>query len=229
MVQVSFLFEGQTINIQCTKNELYKEIIKKFEIKGNIKSESVYFLYNGNRLNEEMKLEEIIGNNNINNINIIVNSINEIKNNNIINNKYFKCPECKENIRMKIKDYKIELYDCKNNHYIDNILLEEYENTQKMDISKIIYNICNKNNKSYTYKNGFYICNTCKINICPLCKSNHDKNHNIINYDQKEYICEIHNENYIKYCIHAKKIYVCYVLINMINIILFYMIILFQI
>jgi hypothetical protein len=106
---------------------------------------------------------------------------------------------------MKINNYKIELYDCKNNHYIDNILLEEYENTQKLDISKIICNICNKNNKSDTYNNGFYICNTCKINICPLCKIKHDKNHNIINYEQKEYICEIHNENYIKYCHTCKK------------------------
>ena len=100
---------------------------------------------------------------------------------------------------MKIKDYKIELYDCKNNHKIDNILLEEYENTQKIDISKIKCNIC-KDNKSESYNNIFYICNSCKINICPLCKSKHDKNHNIINYDQKEYICEIHNENYVKYC-----------------------------
>ena len=128
-----------------------------------------------------------------------------MKNNNIINNKYIKCPECNENIRMRIKDYKIELYDCKNKHKIDNILLEEFENTQKMDISKIKCNICNTNNKSNTANNDFYICYSCKINICPLCKLKHDKNHNIINYEQKEYICEIHNENYIKYCDTCKK------------------------
>ena len=206
MIDVNFSYEGRNITIQSTKDEVMKEIFKRFEIKCNLENKSVYYLYNGNKLNEEIKLEEIIGNNN--NINIIVNSISENKNNTLVNNKYIKCPICKEDIRMKIKDYKIELYDCKNKHNINNILLEEYENTQKLDISKIICNICNNINKSNTYNNNFYICNTCKINICPLCKSKHDKKHNIINYDQKEYICEKHNEIHIKYC-NTCKINIC--------------------
>ena len=191
MMKVNFMYEGQIIPVQCTKSVRMEEIFEKFEIKVNIENNSVYYLYNGNILNKENKLEEIIGNNDINNdIKIIVNSIDNIKNNNL-KSKYIKCPECKEDIRMKIKDYKIKLYECKNKHNIDNILLEEYENIEKIDISKIICNICNKNNKSNAYNNEFYICNTCKINICPLCKSIHDKNHNIINYEDKGYICEI--------------------------------------
>ena len=134
MIQVNFIFEGRKITIQSTKNEIMKELFKNFEVKGNIENKSVYYLYNGNKLNEEIKLGEIIGNNN--NIDIIVN---------LIISKYIKCPKCKENIRIKIEDYKIELYDCKNNHNINNILLEEYENTQKIDISKIICHICNIN------------------------------------------------------------------------------------
>ena len=35
--------------------------------------------------------------------------------------KYIICPECKDNIRIKIKDYKIELYDCQNGHNIKNL------------------------------------------------------------------------------------------------------------
>ena len=58
----------------------------------------------------------------------------------------------------------------------DKIFLEEYENTQKINISKIICNIFNKNNKSNIYNNDFYICKTYKINIFPLCKLKHDKN-----------------------------------------------------
>ena len=203
MIQTNFIFEGQNIAIQCNKNEVMKEIFKKFEVKFNIENKSVYYLYNGNEINKEIKLEQIIGN--TNNINIIVNSIKDIKSNYLINNKYIKCPECKENIRIKIKDYKIQLYDCKNKHNIDNILLKEYENIQSIDISKIICNICNNNNKNKIYNNDLYICNTCKLNICPLCKLKHDKTHNIINYEQKEYICEIHNENYIKYCYTCNK------------------------
>ena len=41
---------------------------------------------------------------------------------------------------------------------------------------------------------------TCKKDLCILCKTNHDSNHNIIKYDQKNYICPKHNDTYIKYC-----------------------------
>ena len=51
----------------------------------------------------------------------------------------------------------------------------------------------------------FVICNTCKINLCPLCKENHDQNHNIINYEQKYYICDIHNRQFNSFCKSCKK------------------------
>jgi len=35
--------------------------------------------------------------------------------------------------------------------------------------------------------------------MCPLCKSNHNTNHLIINYDDKNYICGKHNEQLTKY------------------------------
>ena len=144
MIQIKFLYKGSIIPIQCNKNDNLKDIFNKFEIK--IRNNSVFYLYKGNKINKELKLEEIIGEDDINNINILVNSIDEINKNNLIKSKYIICPECKENIRFRIKDYKIKLYDCKNGHNIDNILLEEYENTQNIDISKIICNICNINN-----------------------------------------------------------------------------------
>ena len=82
----------------------------------------------------------------------------------------------------------------------DNILFEEFEETQKIDISQIICDICKKYNKNTTYNNEFYICNTCNKNICPICKSNHDKNHKTINYDDKNYICKKHNDSFNTYC-----------------------------
>ena len=48
-----------------------------------------------------------------------------------LTSKYIKCPECGENVKMKIKDYKISLYDCKNRHEINNILFNKYEYYQK--------------------------------------------------------------------------------------------------
>ena len=41
--------------------------------------------------------------------------------------------------------------------------------------------------------------------MCPLCKSKHDKNHLIINYEDKNYICKKHNETFIKYCETCKE------------------------
>ena len=85
---------------------------------------------------------------------------------------------------------------CNNNHN-NIILIKEYKN--KIDISKIKCNKCNKN-KNDIHNNELYICLKCNINLCPLCKLNHDKNHDIINYDNKNYICNKHNEKYNKYC-----------------------------
>ena len=114
------------------------------------------------------------------------------------------CPECKENVLIDINNFHINFHDCKNNHNINNISLNEFEQTQKINLNDIICNICNINNKGNTHNNEFYICNICNINICPLCKSKHDQNHNIINYDDKNYICKKHNESFIKYCIACK-------------------------
>ena len=121
------------------------------------------------------------------------------------------CPKCKENILINIKNYKINLYDCKNGHKIENIPLNEYENMQKIDISKIICNICYKNNNNINEE--LFICNECNINLCSLCKYKHDKNHNIINYNDKNYICKKHNDRFIKYCKECKE-NICFNCIN---------------
>ena len=38
------------------------------------------------------------------------------------------------------------------------------------------------------------------MNLCPLCKSIHDKKHSIINYDNKNYMCNKHNEVFSSFC-----------------------------
>ena len=120
-------------------------------------------------------------------IKILVVNLKDISNyKSIIKSKYIICPQCEENIKYKINDYKIYLYECKNGHRMNNILLNEFEKTQLIDISKIKCEECKENNKSNTFNNNFYKCITCEINICPLCKSSHDKSHNIINYEQKD-------------------------------------------
>ena len=201
-MNVTFIFEGKEYIIQCNKNEKMKDIFKKFISKAQIEYNSVYYLYKGDKINEELKIENL--NEDINNIKIIVSKINENQNNNIIKSKDIICPKCKEKIMIKINDYKIELYNCINGHNIKNILLNEYGKTQEIDISKIICNQCKVKNKGNTYNNEIYRCINCKINLCPLCRLNHDNTHNIINYDKKDFICEIHKDRFIKYCNKCK-------------------------
>ena len=74
-----------------------------------------------------------------------------------------------------------------------------------INISKIICQNCENYNKGSVHNNIFYRCNNCKKDLCPICYSNHDKNHNIINYDDKNYICEKHNMIYMAYCNDCKQ------------------------
>jgi signal recognition particle GTPase len=137
---------------------------------------------------------------------IIVVDFNVVKKDikNLKKSKNIICPECNENIRIRIYGQKIFLYECKNKHKKNDLLLTQFEKTQYIDESKIICNVC-KNNKNDVYGNKFYICVNCKFKLCPLCKNSHDKSHNIIDYDEKNYICATHFESYTSYCYDCKK------------------------
>ena len=87
---------------------------------------------------------------------------------------------------------------------MENIKLEEFNNTQNIDISQIICDNCKYKSRSDIYNYEFFICNNCNMNLCPICKSMHDKSHSIINYDNQNYICNKHNETFVKYCEDCK-------------------------
>ena len=70
------------------------------------------------------------------NILVYENNINTVKENEILS-KEIICPECNENILFDIKDYKINLFECKNNHIKNNLLLNEFENSQKIFFQKL--------------------------------------------------------------------------------------------
>ena len=124
---------------------------------------------------------------------------------NLKKSKYIICPICQENIRIKINNYKIELYECKNSHNFQYSSFEDFKKSQIIDESKIICDSCKDSNKSSTYENLFYICNSCNKSLCPLCKSNHDVSHLIIDYEDKYFKCHQHNESFSLYCYDCKK------------------------
>ena len=66
---------------------------------------------------------------------------------NEIISKEIICLDCKENCLIDIKNFKINFSECKNNHKYNDILLNNYELTQKIDLNEIICDICNNQNK----------------------------------------------------------------------------------
>ena len=91
----------------------------------------------------KQKIQQII----TNKINILVvegeapeSPVNEI----IIKSNKIIYPECQEDIKFNIEDYKINLFECKNKHYINNIFLDEFNLNQNINISKIICQNCGK-------------------------------------------------------------------------------------
>ena len=208
MIQVEFLYNKNNIIIQCNKSENMREIFKKFVEKAGIDINSIFFKYNETIIiDDELTLEEISNENDTatNHIKIFVNlkkSSGQGSSN--IKFKELICPECGELSNVMIENYKIYFDECKNGHKIDNIFLKEFEKTQEIGLSNIICEQCKINNKANTFNNEFYKCYSCKINLCPSCKLNHDKNHKIINFEKNYYLCDIHNENFNSYCQDCK-------------------------
>ena len=203
MVEVVFDFKQVKTVIQANLDDSFNTIVNKFINKTNLNINEIYFLSNGKNIQNKDIIKNIMNESERKNkrIIILVYSIdNNPGNTNIIKSNDIICPTCKELCKYDIIDHKIILYECKNEHIMENIKLDEFNNTQNIDISQIKCNNCKNKSKSDTYKNEFFICCDCNMNLCPLCKSIHDKSHSIINYDNKNYICNKHNETFIKYC-----------------------------
>ena len=216
MASVIFQYDGRSFDIQCTKEEILRTIRQRFINKALINDEnSVYYLYQGNQVNldSDITLNELLGNNNsnIDSINILVNKVEvPIQTEKVFYTpKFIICPQCGENARIKINNYKITLDKCKNNH-TNNISLEQFEESQKIDLSAINCEKCKINNKGNAHNNRFYRCIDCKINLCPLCQSQHSNmRHRIIDYDEKYFRCDEHNELFVGYCKDCKKNLCC--------------------
>ena len=90
-----------------------------------------------------------------------------------------------------------------------NILFQNFKDSQKINEGQIKCNKCG-NNKENTFEHKFYICHNCKINLCPLCETKHNRAHKIFDYDSKKCMCKIHGEKMISFCNQCKKICAIY-------------------
>ena len=205
MEKVTFYFNEKETSIKCNQNENLKEICKRYcnEIGKDI--DNLLFIYGTEEINDKLNFIQIANEEDRKRKEIKI-SVEEIKKEeseeNSIELREIICPKCKEGMRMEIKDYKINIYDCKNGHKKSNILFKDFEKSQKIDKSKFICNICYKNVMSDI--NKLYRCCTCQNNLCLLCRVNHDNTHKIINYYDKNFLCNIHGEIYNQYCNDCK-------------------------
>ena len=111
-----FTLDGISLTIQCTQNDIMKDICQKYanKIKRNINS--LVFLYGGNQLNFNLKFKEAITDKESNEMKILVYS-NETDE--------FICPKCGENIKL-------------NTEKIDDIILSINNLKETIDSAKIM-------------------------------------------------------------------------------------------
>ena len=221
MIQIEFIFQNKKHIIDASENSILEKIFKQYNLKKGKELKNIYFKYKGKRIDlkktfleiasDEDKKKKKISLNVMKNM--TSNNINKEENKIIEKPKNIICPKCGEDALISINNYKITLYDCKNKHFVDNISLNKFRDTQKKIIPNIyICDNCYEENKNI-YQNQFYRCIFCKKNFCNKCKLNHNKMHSIINYEELNYICDRHNNSYELYCKLCKK-NLCKICIN---------------
>ena len=204
MSKITFIYKETKIVIPYTENETMNSVINKFYVKSEIPVNSVNFLCQGSVVNSGTFASNIPLNKNEKQI-LVIDKDNNINQDKIIKSDEIICNICKESAKIDIIDYKIDVSGCINKHSANKMLLKEFEKSQNINISKIICDICKSANKGDSYNNQFYRCLSCKCNICIICKQKHPFVHNIINYDQKNYICIEHGEFYHSYCYNCEQ------------------------
>ena len=207
MSKVDFQFNGGSTIIQCNENDLMDTICSRFSDKVQIDKDKLIFSYNGKGGNEFNKRLSFSGMANLedkikNKMTVLVftnEGNNNSNSNNIIKSKLVICPECKEISKLNIKDYKVTISDCKNKHTKRNLSLNEFEDSQKIDLSQIKCHEC-QTSKAKTFKMQFKYCMNCNFNLCPICEKKHDDNHTIILYDEINYYCKKHYDTFAQFC-----------------------------
>ena len=207
MNKVVFDCNNTKVVIQCNKDDKMKDIIAKYLSKSDKNKNNLTFLYNGQLLNEELSFNKCANSldRQRNSINILVCGLQDL-NDNLVKSKYVICPKCYDSALLSIKDFKISITGCKSGHRTEDLDLNEFNEAQNIDESTIKCDKCEKA-KNETQQKKLFTCNMCKQNLCSICKNSHDESHNnyVKDYDENQFICKQHFENYTNYCTNCKK------------------------
>ena len=209
-IRIRFDYNNNNIELQVNENDTLEIMINKCLTKLNKKKNEIFFLIVGIAINDENMKDSVkkYADKEDNTINGIIYDYDDVEEKKIIKkSKQIICPECKENCLINFKDYKLNLNNCDKKHIKENILLKNFNDLQIIDESLILCKNCFKSKEDVTDNLMYYCCN-CNINLCLLCKLNHSKNngdHQLIDYDFKNYLCYKHGEKFISYCINCNK------------------------
>ena len=137
-------YNGDKVTMQCKKYEFMKDIFTRYSTKINKSVKDILFLYNGNIVNGELKLEKLLTSFMMETkIAILALDIEDDDDNDKVErkpiikiSKEIICPECLENCIINFNDYRISLYDCTNKHYYSNILIDEFTDFQIINEAK---------------------------------------------------------------------------------------------
>ena len=211
MNKVEFSYLGNKMIIHCKENDSLNEIIKTFATKASINENDLIILYGGSAINEEglkLSFNQIANQEDKERkqMNIVIyGKSTEIRKREVImKSKEIICPKCKEHILIKCSNYKIKLFNCKNEHIIDNLSIKDFEKSQYLNYSEIICENCKERNMGECKFTNFYKCYECNINLCDKCQTNHDYSHNIMDFGEINYLCGKHKDSFAKYCNECK-------------------------
>ena len=210
-MNVLFQFEEGnigTIPIQCTADWKMIQVLGSLKNKVNsdnniINLRDYIFLYDDKNINTDLTISQIRKNPTDNFIIINVSQ----------KSKIMKCPLCiGDTCFIKIENYGLNFSGCRKGHNPQIRPFEDYESTQKIDYNKILYQNCNKTQKSDIRE--FYKCLKCSeifkktIYYCEDCNKAHAKNvkgeHKFVKYSEKNYICSMHYNEFSSYCSECK-------------------------
>ena len=205
-VDVEFILDGEkrVISYLCERNDYIDSILRRYgkQIKRSMKELS--FEYNGSLIpiNTELTLAHINMDDDLIRFFVTFKGNNNVCNS-FVKSQYVICPECKENCLININSYKVSLSNCRNEHIVNNLSINEFIYTQYIDESLTLCDEC-KTSKAIAYNNNFFIC-SCGLVLCPTCQMDHRKiKHIIYNYEKKNYWCIEHNEKFTSYCLDCK-------------------------
>ena len=194
MASVIFIYDNSVKRIICNINDKIGKIIENYLSQCFWKLNDFFYFYDNHSIDLESTFSQTANKKDRENKSIIIYVYD--KPISIINeSKDVICPKCKENCQFRIEgNFIITL--CKNGHK-NAYSFQEFDITQNIDLSIIKCDFCKSTNKiTSEYFGTFYYCLNCKKNICFCCKKNHDRSHDLIDYNYKKGTCLKHSDYY---------------------------------